>query len=167
MPTKEKEQRIVEIREILRGAKAVYVSHYSGLSVEAVTDLRKRLRGVQATHTVAKNTLAIRAAKEEGFEALAPLLVGPAVITVSKGDAMAPAKVLMAFAKENDKLVVKGGVIDGKAASTAEVFELASLPTKDELIAKLLGTMLNPLSGLARVLSAIAEKKAAAQPAQA
>ena len=165
MPTKEKEQRIGELREILRGAKAVFVSHYSGLSVEAATELRKRLRGAQATHTVAKNTLAIRAAKEEGLEALASLLSGPAVITVSKGDAMAPAKVLMAFAKENEKLVVKGGVIEGKAASAAEVFELASLPSKEELIAKLLGTMLNPVSGLARVLQAIHDKKAAAQPA--
>jgi large subunit ribosomal protein L10 len=173
MPTKEKEVELKRFREILDGAKSVVVSHASGLSVAEVTDLRKRLRDAGVTHTVVKNTLAKIAARDAKMEGLNKLLEGPTVISISKTDIIAPAKILTAFAKEHDKLVILGGIIEGKDATAKDVVEISTLPSREELLAKLLGSMNSPITGLvrvlngplqgfARVLHAIEEKKAAA-----
>jgi len=172
MPTKEKESELQNFREILQGAKAVLVSHTKGLSVSEVTELRKKLRDAGVTHKVVKNTLAKIAVREAKMEGLVKLLDGPTVISVSKGDIIAPAKILTAFAKDHDKLVILGGVIEGKDASAKDVVEISSLPSREELLAKMLGSLNSPITGLVRVLNgpiqgfvralhAIEEKKAA------
>jgi len=173
MPTKEKELELSKFRDTIKGAKSVVVSHASGMSVSQVTELRKQLREAGVTHTVVKNTMGRIAAREVDMEGLAKLLDGPTVISISKTDSIAPAKVLANFAKTNDKLVILGGVIDGKDASAKDILEIASLPSREELLAKMLGSLNSPITGFLRVLNgpaagfvralnAIAEKKAAA-----
>ena len=173
MPTKEKEVELTKFRETIKGAKSVVVSHASGMTVSEVTELRKLLREANVTHTVVKNTLGRIAAREVNMEGLAKLLDGPTVISISKTDSIAPSKVLSAFAKTHEKLVILGGVVDGKDASAKDIAEIASLPSREELLAKMLGSMNSPISGFVRVLNgpisgfvralnAIAQKKAAA-----
>jgi large subunit ribosomal protein L10 len=173
MPTKEKEVELTKFRETIKGAKSVVVSHASGMSVAEVTELRKQLREANVTHTVVKNTLGRIAAREVQMEGLAKLLDGPTVISISKTDSIAPAKVLSAFAKTHEKLVILGGVIDGKDATAKDISEIASLPSREELLAKMLGSLQSPISGFVRVLNgplqgfvralgAIAEKKGSA-----
>jgi large subunit ribosomal protein L10 len=176
MPTKEKAEVIQGFSEILKGAQAVYVSRNMGLSVAEVTELRKQLRATGAVHKVVKNTLAIKAAQAAGIGGLEAYLSGPTVITVSMTDIVAPAKVLTAYAKDHEKLQVAGGIVEGKAQTTADVKAIAELPSKEQLVAKLLGSLQGPATGmvrvvngpatnLVRVLAAITDKKAAAQAA--
>jgi large subunit ribosomal protein L10 len=173
MPTKEKEKELADFRETIKGAKAVVVSHASGMSVSDVTDLRRKLREAGVTHTVVKNTLGRIAAREVKMEGLAKLLDGPTVISISKTDIIAPAKILAAFAKDHDKLVILGGVIEGKDATAKDIIEISTLPSREELLAKMLGSLNSPITGLVRVLNgpvqgfvramnAIAQKKASA-----
>jgi len=176
MPTEEKVKTIAEFSALLKGTAAVYVSRNQGLSVAEVTELRKQLRAVGATHRVIKNTLAARAAVQAGIPGLETYLVGPTVVTISKTDIVAPAKVLTTFAKTHEKIQVLGGVVEGKNSSPADVQAIAELPSKEQLVSKLLGTLQAPASrlvrvingpatNLVRVLAAIADKKAAAQAA--
>ncbi|MGH7441482.1 MAG: 50S ribosomal protein L10 [bacterium] len=176
MPTKEKAQTIAEFGGVLKGAVAVYVSRNQGLSVADVTELRKQLRAIGAVHRVVKNTLASRAAAEAGLGGLSGYLSGPTVITISKTDIVAPAKVLTAFAKTHEKLEVLGGMVEGKATGAADVQAIAELPSKEQLVSKLLGSLQNPATrmvraingpatNLVRVLAAINEKKQVAEAA--
>lgn len=163
MPTAEKQEKIDVFAKTLQGATSVVVVRNAGLNAEEVTELRRTARAQGLTLTVVKNTLAIRAAKQAGIEGLAQYLSGPTMVTVSKGDIVAPAKVMSKFAKEHEKLSIVGGVIDGKPASPAEVESFASLPSKEEVIAMLLRTINGPVSGLARVVNAWVEKRQAAE----
>jgi large subunit ribosomal protein L10 len=163
MPTAEKQAKIEAFTEMLQGATSVIVSQNKGLNADEVTQLRRAVRAQGLTMTVVKNTLAIRAAKAAGVEGLEQYLAGPTAITVSKGDIVAPAKVLSAFAKEHEKLQIMGGMIDGKPATAADVATFASLPSKEEVIAMLLRTINGPVSGLARVVNAWVEKRTAAE----
>lgn len=163
MPTAEKQEKIDKFTETLKGATAVIVAQNKGLNSDEVTQLRRAVRAQGLTMTVVKNTLAIRAAKQAGIEGLDQYLAGPTTITVSKGDIVAPAKVLSAFAKDHEKLQIMGGMIDGKPANAAEVATFASLPSKEEVIAMLLRTINGPASGLARVVNAWVEKRQAAE----
>lgn len=173
MPTKEKELAIEALTKDLQGATAVYVTHFNGLTVSEITELRKKLRETGAVHRVAKNTLAIRAAKQAGVEGLEAHLSGPTALTISKGDIVASAKVLVTFAKDHVKMAILGGMVEGKPADAKDVAVIATLPSKEELVAQLLGTLNSPITGLVRVfngpttslvrvLGAIADKKAAA-----
>jgi large subunit ribosomal protein L10 len=172
MPTEEKAKTVAEFSALLKGTAAVYVSRNQGLSVADVTELRKQLRAVGATHRVIKNTLAARAATEAGIPGLGEYLSGPTVVTISKTDIVAPAKVLTSFAKTHEKIQVLGGMVEGKNTNAADVQAIAELPSKEQLISKLLGALQGPATGmvrvingpatkLVRVLAAIAEKKAA------
>jgi len=161
MPTEQKQQAINEFAETLKGATAVIVSHNNGLDSAEVTELRKLMRDKGLVFKVVKNTLAARAATQAGIEGLGTYLSGPSTIAVSKDSITTAAKVLSDFAKAHEKLVIVGGVIEGKAVSPADVQTFASLPSKEELVAMLLRTINGPASGLARVINAIVEKKTA------
>jgi|SRR5665213_898286 len=172
MPTKEKEKAVAEFSAMLKGVAAVYVSRNKGLSVADVTELRKQLRAVGATHKVVKNTLAARAATAAGIVGLDAYLSGPTVVTISKTDIVAPAKVLTSFAKTHEKLQIMGGVVEGIKSNAADVQAIAELPSKEQLVSMLLGALQGPATGivrvlngpatnLVRVLAAITEKKAA------
>ena len=147
-----------EISASIKDAQSVVLVDYRGLTVEQDTALRKQLREAGVTYKVYKNTMIRFAAKGTEFEALEPHLEGPTALAVSKEDATAPARVLAEFAKKADKLELKGGVVEGNAYDAKALESIAAIPSRDELISKLLGSLQSPITNLARVLNQIAEK---------
>ena len=156
-----KEAKVVEIKEKLEKAQAIVLASYQGLTVEEDTQLRKNLREAGVEYRVYKNTLVKIAAKEVGIEGIDEYLEGPVSIAFGYEDATAPARILNDFAKDHKKLDLKAGVVEGKVFNEAEVKQLATIPSKEVLIAKLLGSIKAPLSNLAYLLSAIKDKKEA------
>lgn len=154
-----KEAKVAEIKEKLQNAKAVVLADYQGLTVEEDTQLRKTLREVGVEYKVYKNNLVVLAAKELGIEGLDVYLEGPVSMAFGYEDATAPARVLHTFAKDHKKLELKAGIVDGTLYGTKEIEKVATIPSKEVLIAKLLGSFKAPLSNLAYLLNAIKEKK--------
>lgn len=152
---------VEEIAEHVNGAQGVVLVDYRGLTVEQDTELRKQLREAGITYKVYKNTMMNFAFKGTEFEALAPYLEGPNAIAISKEDATAPARILSNFAKTAPALELKAGVVEGSLYDTAGIQALAKVPSREELLSKLLGSMQSPISNLARVLNQIAESKGA------
>ena len=150
---------VTEVAQLIENAQTVAVAEYRGISVTALTELRKKAREQDVQVRVLKNTLARRAIAGTSFEALSGDLVGPLLYSIST-DAVAAAKVLNDFAKTNDKLVLKAGVYNGSLLDAAGIKALASIPSREELLSKLAYVMKAPVSGMARVLGAIAEQKA-------
>jgi large subunit ribosomal protein L10 len=147
-------QRVVEnLAQDLAGTACVVVTHQSGLSVADVTALRRQVRDAGASFRVTKNRLAKRALTGTPFETLSPLFTGPTAIAFST-DPVAAAKVIVGYANRNDKLRIVGGGLAGRQIDAAEVRELASLPSLDELRGKLIGLLQAPAARLARVLQA-------------
>lgn len=153
----EKKQAVAQMVEKLQKAQAGVFVDYRGLTVSEDTDLRNKLRAAGVEYKVIKNTLTRFAAKEVGYDELDPILNGPTSLAVSYDDPIAPAKVIAEFAKGNDKLEIKSGFLDGKVISLDEIKTLANTPSKDVLIAKLMGSLNSPVSSLARVLQAIVD----------
>ncbi len=151
---------VSEIAEKMKTASAVLVVDYRGLKVEQATELRKQLREAGVDFKVYKNTMARRAAEETGFEALVPHLKGPNAIAFSEEDVIAPAKVLHTFAKENEDLVIKAGVIEGEEVTVEEIQALAELPSRDGLLSMLLSVLEAPMRNVALAAKAVADKKA-------
>jgi Ribosomal protein L10 len=156
-----KQPIIAEIAELLDGAKAAVLVDYRGISVEVDTELRKSLREAGVTYKVYKNTMLNFAVKGTEFEALAADLEGPTAIAVSKEDAAAPAKILFEYSKKAEALSLKSGVIEGTYYDKDGIKVIATIPSRDELIGKLLGSIQSPITNLARVLNQIAESKEA------
>lgn len=152
---------VEEIAESIKDAQGVVLVDYRGLTVEQDTELRKQLREAGVTYKVYKNTMMNFAFKGTEFEALAPYLEGPNAIAISKEDATAPARILSNFAKNAPALELKAGVVEGNLYDTAGIQALAKVPSREELLSKLLGSMQSPISNLARVLNQIAESKGA------
>jgi len=146
MPTLEKEQLIQETTERLQGAKCLYLADFSGMTVEKVTALRAKCRASGVHYKVLKNTLLKRAAHAVGVTQLDEYLAGPTVLAYSLDSEVEPARVLVEFAKENEKPLVKAGLIGSKLYGAEEVKQLASLPPRDVLLAQVLGTISAPLS---------------------
>ena len=154
----EQKQAVVgEIAAQLGKAQSVIVAEYRGLDVGAVTDLRSRARKAGLYLRVLKNTLARRAVKGTPFEKLSEQMVGPLMYGISQ-DPVAGAKVLQAFAKENEKFVIRGGAMPNQLMSVTEVKALAALPSRDELLAKLVGTLQAPVVKLVRTLNEVPGK---------
>lgn len=151
-----KKAQVVEIAEALKSATTGVLVDYRGLTVEEDTQLRNNLRQAGVKYFVVKNTLLRLAANQTGLEDLDSILHGPTALAVSE-DAVAPAKVLADFAKTNNKLEIKSGFMDGKVLSLDEVTQLAKTPSKEVLIAKIMGSLNSPISGLARLLNTIVE----------
>ena len=152
-----KKAQVAEVIEVLKGAQTGVLVDYRGLTVEEDTALRTKLREANVKYFVMKNTLLLRAAKEVGLEALEEALHGPTAIAVSTEDAVAPAKVLSDFAKENEKLEIKSGFMEGAVMSLDEIKTLAATPNMETLIAKMMGSLNSSISALARTLAAIAD----------
>ena len=150
---------IEEIQSSIKDAKSVVVVDYRGLTVEQDTRLRKTLRENNVTYKVYKNTMINFAIKGTEFESLAPYLEGPTAIAISTEDATAPARAICKFAKEAPKLEVKAGVVEGTMYDAKGIAQVASVPSREELLAKLLGSMKSPISNIARVLNQIAEQQ--------
>lgn len=156
-----KQAKVVEIREKLEKAKGVVLSNYQGLTVEEDTQLRKNLREAGVEYKVYKNTLVTLAAKELGLEGVSEYLEGPVSIAFGYDDATVAARVLNDFAKDHKKLELKAGIVEGEVYDQEQITKIASIPSKEVLIAKLLGSIKSPLSNLAYLLNAIKEKKEA------
>ncbi len=153
-----KEAVVSEVSQHLASAQTLVVAEYIGVSVGDLTRLRKQAREQNVYLKVLKNTLATIAVKGTPFEVLVQDMKGPLIYSMGQ-DAVAPAKVLNDFAKTNDKIVIKKGVFNGALMDEQAVKALASIPSKDELLARLLGVMQAPVSGFARCLAALAEQK--------
>ena len=157
----EKQAVVAEVSAQVAQAQTMVLAEYRGIEVSDITRLRANARKSGVYFHVLKNTLARRAVQGTPFEGLAEKMVGPLVYSIS-ADAVAAAKVVYDFAKTNDKLVVKAGAYNGKVLDVTGVNALATVPSKEVLLAQLCGLLQSPVSGLARVLSAVAEQKAAA-----
>lgn len=156
----DKKAVVAEITAQLADAQTLVVAEYRGIEVSSMTKLRATARENGVYLRVLKNTLVRRAVAGTQFEGLADQMVGPLVYAIS-ADPVAAAKVLHQFAKVDNKIVLKAGSYNGKVLNTAEVAELASIPSREELLSKLLFVMQAPVSGFARALAALAEKKQA------
>jgi large subunit ribosomal protein L10 len=147
-----------EIAAAVKGAQSVVLVDYRGLTVEQDTQLRKQLREAGITYKVYKNTMMNFAFKGTDCEALLPYLEGPSAVAISTEDATAPARVLCKFAKTADALEVKGGIVEGIAYDADGIKEVAKIPSREELLSKLLGSIQSPITNFARVMNQLAEK---------
>jgi large subunit ribosomal protein L10 len=154
----DKQAIVAEVVAEVAKAQSIVVAEYRGITVGDLTNLRKNARDKGVYLRVLKNTLARRAVEGTPFAGLAEQMTGPLIYGFSTDPVAAP-KVLSDFAKSNDKLVLKAASFDGKVLDKAGVQALASIPSREELLAKLLGVMQAPVSGFARLLAALAEKK--------
>jgi len=173
MPTSDKEQLVSEIKGRLNEAGSLLLVDYRGLTVKEMQELRNQLRAAGSELKVYKNSLADIAIRELALPSLDAYLAGPTAIIFTGEDPVAPAKALTTFAKTHKALELKGGLVENQVIDAEGVKAIATLPSREELIAKLLGTMLNPIIGFARVLNgpteafartvqAVADQKAAA-----
>ena len=149
----EKEQLVSELKDKLQGATALYYTDFTGLNVKRMTDLRRRLRKANVEYVVIKNTLALRAVNESGL--VGERLRGPTGLVVAR-DPVAAAKVITDFAKENDKRpAVKGGLFEGKVIDTAQVTKLASMPSREQMLAELGAGLQSPMAAFVGALNGL------------
>ena len=169
----QKKQAVADVSGKLKNAVAGVLVDYQGITVEQDTQLRSELRAAGVEYFVFKNTLARLAVKEAGYEDLLPVLKLMTSVAVSADDPVAPAKILASYAEKIPTFKIKAGFVEGNVIDEAGVMQLATLPSKEELVAKMLGSLQSPiyglvtvlngnLSGLARVLAAIRDQKAEA-----
>ena len=158
---------VEEISAKIKDAQALVLVDHRGLTVAQDTELRKKLREEGVTYKVYKNTMMNFAFQGTDFEQLKDLLNGPSAMAVSETDPAAPARVLYEFAKKAKALEIKGGVIEGKFYDAAAMAEIATIPAKEVLLSRLLGSMQSPIANFARVINQIAEKGGEAAPAPA
>ena len=147
-----------EIAENIKDAQSLVVVDYRGLTVEQDTQLRKNLREAGVIYKVYKNTFITRAIKGTEFEEISSYLEGPTAIAVSKSDATAPARVIANFAKTAQALEIKAGIVEGTLYDAKGMGTIASIPSREELLSKLLGSFKNPITNFARVMNQLAEK---------
>ena len=164
MATPDKTAAVAEIVEDFRTANATVLTEYRGLSVGLMKQLRRSL-GTKNKYSVVKNTLTKLAAKEAGVDLDPSLLAGPSAVAFIKGDPIDAAKALRDFSKENPLLVIKGGIFEGKAVTTAEIMQLANLESREVLLAKIAGAMKGSIAKAARVFDALRIKMEAGAPA--
>ncbi|MFD1709442.1 50S ribosomal protein L10 [Ottowia sp. GY511] len=162
----EKEAVIKDVTDLAAKAQTLVMAEYRGITVADMTKLRNDARSNGVALSVLKNTLARRAVAGSSFEVAGDQMTGPLIYGFSE-DAVAAARVVADFAKTNDKLVIRGGVYGGKALDANGVKELASIPSKEVLLAQLCGLLMSPISRTAVVLGALAAKKGEGEPAAA
>ena len=158
---------VEEISNSIKDAASVVLVNYKGINVDQDTRMRKELREAGVVYKVYKNTMMNFAFKGTDFESLAPVLEGPSAIAISTTDATAPARMLAKFAKTAPALEIKAGVVEGTFYDEAGMKAIAAVPSREELLSKLLGSLQSPVTNLARVLNQIAEKGGAADAAVA
>jgi len=151
----DKEAELQQLEAAFKGCDSAILVDYKGMNVPQVTELRRQLRSAKASYTVVKNTLAKRALKGTSFEPLEKFFEGTTAVAYTKKDPVALAKTLTTFGKTAPTLKIKGAMVQGRAVKPAEIADLAALPSKPELYARLLGTMNAPMVQLVTVLSAV------------
>ncbi|NLL67703.1 MAG: 50S ribosomal protein L10 [Clostridiaceae bacterium] len=163
----QKKAVVEELAQKLKEAKALVLADYRGLTVDQDTKLRKALREAGVEYKVIKNSIINFAVKGSDLEGLGSYLSGPTAIAISTTDPIAPSKVIAKFAKDYDKLEIKAGMVEGNIIDVEGVKELASTPSKEELLGRLIGSLQGSLYGLAAALNAIAEKQEQPENAEA
>lgn len=159
-----KAQRVEEIKEKIEKAQSMIIFDYRGLTVSEVTSLRSDMRKAGVEYVVIKNSIVERAVKAANIdESVLEMLKGPSAFAFGYEDPVAPAKILKESIKKFKKCAIKGGIVDGAVMSAADVEKLADLPSREQLLSRMLGSILSPISGLAIVLDQIAKQKASEQ----
>lgn len=156
-----KQLAVNEIADKLRASATTVVADYRGLNVSQVTELRKQLREAGVEFQVLKNSLVRRATAAAELSELDEVLTGPTAIAFSREDAVAPAKILNDFAKKNEALEIKGGVVEGRVVGVEQIKELAALPSREGLLSMLLSVLQAPVRNFALAVKAVAEKQEA------
>ena len=154
----EKVEAVSQLTDKFARAPIAVVTEYRGLNVAQLSDLRRKLRAVNGEYLVSKNTLAAIAVKESSAAVITDMFTGPVAIAFGFSDAVSVAKVLRDFAKENEKLAIKGAMLDGESLGAKQVEQLATMPSRDELRAQLLALMNTPATNLVRLLQAPAQQ---------
>ncbi|MDR2276252.1 MAG: 50S ribosomal protein L10 [Vagococcus sp.] len=154
-----KAQEVEVVTTKLKEAASVVVVDYRGLTVEQVTDLRKQLRDANIEMKVIKNGILRRAAEAAGLEGMEDVFVGPTAVAFSNEDVVAPAKIMNDFAKNADKLEIKGGIIEGNVSSVEEIVALAKLPSREGLLSMLLSVLQAPVRNVAYAVKAVSDSK--------
>lgn len=162
-----KQPIVEEIKSQLDGAQSAVLVDYRGLTVEQDTKLRKELREAGVIYKVYKNTMVRFAIEGTEFDSLKDQLEGPNAIAISKDDATAPARILAKFAKGAEALEIKCGIVEGTYYDQAGIKSISSIPSREELLSKMLGSLQSPITNFARVLNQIAEKGEGDAPAEA
>ena len=162
----QKKAIVADLAEQLKASPAGVVVNYQGITVENDTKMRKALREAGVEYTVMKNSLTGRACDEVGLSEMKQYLTGMTAIAIGTSDAVAPAKVLKEYAEKIETFQILGGYLDGKVVDVETVNQLADIPSKEVLIAKLLGSIKSPLYGLAYALQAVVDKDGEAAPAE-
>lgn len=161
-----KQPIVAAIAEDIKDAQSIVLVDYRGLTVAQDTELRKQLREAGVIYKVCKNTMMKRAFEGTEFEGLQEYLEGPSALAISKDDATAPARIICKFAKDAKALELKAGVVEGTVYDVAGLTELSQIPSREELLSRLLGSMQSPITNFARVIKQIAEKDGEAAPAE-
>lgn len=153
MPNLKNQEALKDLTKRFKSVKGMIMTQYHGLSVSEISELRNQLRKIGCEYLIVKNTLSKIALKDIGMESANEYFEGPTAIVFEADDPVSPAKIVSEFAKKYDKLVIKAGLLDGKVITSNEIKALASLPTKEVLIGKMLGSMNAPISGFVNVLN--------------
>jgi len=151
----DRDKQVQELHELFSGIEMAVLTDYRGLTVEEISNLRTKLRDVEARFRVVKNTLSILAAEGTPLEAVKDYFTGPVAILYTAGDPVGPAKALMDFIKGNDKLEAKVGILSGNAIDVADVKRLAEMPSRDAMLSQTMATMNAPVTNFVRTLSEI------------
>ena len=154
MPTEQKTKAVQNLEKQAKEAKGLIVTSFKALKTVEFNEMRAKLRPLQSEYTVVKNSLTRIALKNAGMAELAEMLEGPTAIVVERGDAIAATKAVFEFAKAHENLKINGGIFEGKVLKAKDLKEIASLPTREVLLAKLLGTLQAPMVNLVSVLQA-------------
>ena len=162
MPTAEKTEAVDRLARKMAEAEAIYLADFHGIDVASVTRLRRSLRGAGIEYEVVKNRLARRAAEDAGLKGLDPYLEGPTAMAFAHDDPVAPAKILQEFIDDGGKLAIKTGLVDGQVLTAEAIARLARLPSREELIAQLVGSAQSPLYGLVAALNGLLRSLVAA-----
>jgi len=155
MNREKKSEVVQELTTKLAASPSLYVTDFTGIAVKPMTELRRKLRAAGVDYMVVKNTLALRALKEASVSGLDDLIHGPTGFVFAGTEAMTAAKILAAFQKEHDVLAVRAGLVDGRTVTAAEVKRLASLPSREELMAQLGGAFQAPMQGFVGAVSSL------------
>lgn len=156
---KQKEEEVKKLAEKFKSAKLILLADYRGINVADVTELRKKLRGIDAEYSVIKNNIVRRALADCNIEGIDEFLEGPTAVVIGKEDYLGVAKAIYEYSKNNDFYKIKVGVIDGKVVSAEELITLAKLPSRETLIAQLAGALLGNISKLAVALDQVKIQK--------
>jgi len=157
----QKQEEVTKLAEKIKNAKFVLLTDYRGITVSDVTELRATLRNSNTEYTVIKNNIIRRALEEAKIEGLNDVLEGPTAVVIDNEDYSAPAKAIYKYAKDHDFYKIKGGIYEGKVISAEEIIELAKLPSREELLSKLAGSLLGTISKLAVGLDQVRLQKEA------